>query len=635
MGKPFTNELLNLDATTAWAQNAPIEVLRRFVLRAQGRPLVAVGVGGSFTAAKLAAQLQEARGDIGVARTTYDFTTSRAGLREASVIIFTGGGKNRDVLGAFDFAVASEPHALLVVCATKGSLVAERASRYWDAAMFDFESPARRDGFLATNSLFATCCLLIRAFGVELGGLPGRDIETRVFSEAIEKWVHEGRSTVLALHGGWGTPAAVDLESKCSEAALTNVLLCDYRHFAHGRHLWLAKRATTSAVLAFITPSEQEIANRTLALLPREVPVLRINSKSASPSASLALLRHTFELCASFGKALGIDPGRPGVPTFGSRIYHLKPPSHCRATLASATELHSAAIERKVAVSGPGLNWSQYSQKFLARLESTAFSGIVFDFDGTLCSSSKRKEGLSPVLRTPILRLLRGNVSVGIATGRGKSARSDLQRAIPTEFWDRIIIGYYNGGQVATLSAAPPEINNGISEYVRMLEARCRAVGLDKLGAIEARPYQLTITPYDATQVSTLVSVTNVLVETEFPMMRLVQSSHSIDVLEKAASKLNVLTALQERVSTVNGAILCLGDRGCWRGNDFDLLSTSFSLSVDAVSAAPDSCWNFAPPGVRCVQATGFYLAGLKPKKEVARFSLGDSLEWHRKKLNE
>src|SRR5207248_10925028 len=42
-----------------------------------------------------------------------------------------------------------------------------------------------------------------------------------------------------------------------------------------GRHHWLAKHANTTAVLAFATPDDEELAAKTLALLPAGVPVVR------------------------------------------------------------------------------------------------------------------------------------------------------------------------------------------------------------------------------------------------------------------------------------------------------------------------------------------------------------------------
>ena len=57
-----------------------------------------------------------------------------------------------------------------------------------------------------------------------------------------------------------------------TEAALGNLQLADYRNFAHGRHHWLAKRSRTGAVLAFISDADRTLAERTLHLIPSDIP---------------------------------------------------------------------------------------------------------------------------------------------------------------------------------------------------------------------------------------------------------------------------------------------------------------------------------------------------------------------------
>ena len=54
--------------------------------------------------------------------------------------------------------------------------------------------------------------------------------------------------------------------------------------------------------------------------------------------------------------------------------------------------------------------------------------------------------------------------------------------------------------------------------------------------------------------------------------------------------------------------VLSVGDKGQWPGNDYELLNTPYSLSVDEVSADPDTCWNIAPAGHRGTQAVLDYL---------------------------
>ena len=125
-----------------------------------------------------------------------------------------------------------------------------------------------------------------------------RSLKARVreIAEGGQRFVEEKRHTLLVLHSACSAAAAVDLESKCSEAGLRNVLLSDYRHFAHGRHYWLAKHAATSAVVACITPSDGEIAHKTLRLLPIHAPILRLQSDKRDGAASIELLIQAFQL---------------------------------------------------------------------------------------------------------------------------------------------------------------------------------------------------------------------------------------------------------------------------------------------------------------------------------------------------
>ena len=57
------------------------------------------------------------------------------------------------------------------------------------------------------------------------------------------------RATIVVLHGHVTQAAAIDLESKLTEAALGQVQLADYRNFAHGRHHWFAKHGESSAII--------------------------------------------------------------------------------------------------------------------------------------------------------------------------------------------------------------------------------------------------------------------------------------------------------------------------------------------------------------------------------------------------
>src|ERR1035438_2040908 len=80
-------------------------------------------------------------------------------------------------------------------------------------------------------------------------------------------------------------------------------------------------------------------------------------------------------------------------------------------------------------------------------------------------------------------------------------------------------------------------------------------------------------------------------------LLQLVVSSHSVDILPSGASKTNCIVIAQKQTG-VNLSILAVGDCGSAGGNDFELLQHPYSLSVDKVSTALDSCWNLLPAGM-------------------------------------
>ena len=249
-----------------------------------------------------------------------------------------------------------------------------------------------------------------------------------------------------------GPPAAVDLESKFSEAGLGGVMLADYRNFAHGRHNWIDKRGEESTVIAFITPESAALAERTLQLLPSTTRVLEFKTKTPGPAGGLELILHAFRYTAFVGKQRGIDPGRPGVPAYGSRIFHLGPVVYTKCRRASnLAQLQAAAVNRKQAARGTlddEDDRSRVTQAFAtysARLQEAKFGSLVVDFDGTVVGSGATNGPLPPAIIAFFTKLLKRHVTIYFATGRGDSIHCILQASFPSSLWDRLYISYYNG----------------------------------------------------------------------------------------------------------------------------------------------------------------------------------------------
>lgn len=350
MGKPYNAEMEVINGTYNWALSAPIEFLQEWIASAVNNPLISVGSGGSHTAALFSALLHQHAGRLAISSTPLEIISKDFALEKTAVLFVTAGGRNQDLLRSFSVIVREEPAQLLVLCGTKNSPMKKLAEGYGYVCMEEVVFPWGKDGFLATNSLLGFMVLLARAY--EHSALASfcfpNTLEALVYQESsktqfVERLTESlsritDKDTIIVLHGKWGKPVAFDLESKFVEAALGNLQIADYRNFAHGRHNWLNRKLKSTGVIALITPDDKEIANKTLHLLPEDVPVVRIESNNSGPISTIELLVKAFFIVKIFGQKLGIDPGAPHIPQFGRRLYSLIPPipSEKTATAFSA-----------------------------------------------------------------------------------------------------------------------------------------------------------------------------------------------------------------------------------------------------------------------------------------------------------
>ena len=472
MAKPYAAEMAQLAATFDWAATVDLTPLRDAVRTAAGSPLRVIGSGGSLTCAHALAGLhQRYTGHLAAVATPLEAVDEPLHAHTAAWLL-SAGGRNADILAATKALIVREPRQIAALCGRDPSPLTALCRKHPFVDLLLYPPPAGKDGFLATNSLLAFVTLLTRTYAAEFGSSTDWDDTAASVKALLRKtpavpdswqtataplWT---RSTVLVLHGPATRIGAIDLESKFTEAALGHVQIADYRNFAHGRHHWLAKRGTTSAVLAFLTAPDRRLAERTLALIPPEVPQVPIVLHGGPNAAPLASLLATFWITAWAGRARRIDPGRPGVPEFGRKLYNLRPSrSRHPAHPPGLTPRAAAAIARKAGVALDRLSdphqitlWRDALHAFIHHLRRARFAGVVLDYDGTIVDTRHRTAPARPEMTSELVRLHTAGARIAIATGRGKSVRRDLQRSLPPVLWPLVLVGYYNGAQIAPLT---------------------------------------------------------------------------------------------------------------------------------------------------------------------------------------
>lgn len=635
MARVYAKEMAKLAETFLWASTTSIKPLRRAVHDSSLSPLRAIGSGGSLTSAYALTSLH--RRYTGQAAFV---ATPLVGAFESlspSVTnwLLSAGGSNTDIMAIARALIQSEPRQLSVLCGGEASPLAKLCRQHPYVDLHICSPPTGKDGFLATNSLLASVAALTRAYVSEFGSdTDWRDVvdclEPLISDSAapLESWrtatnCLRERSTVLVLYGPSTRIGAIDLESKFTEAALGHVQLADYRNFAHGRHHWLAKRGESSSVLAFVTDEDQAIADRTLDLIPEDVPQAHIAIEGGRNAAGLGSLVAALRITGWVGLLRKIDPGRPGVPEFGRKLYRLPLPRIREGERpARLTRRQAAAIIRKsgfaidrLAATGTLEGWRNALQDFSTKLYDARFAGIAIDYDGTVVDTRYRYQPADPNLAEELTRIAKSGIHVAIATGRGKSIRTDLQNILCPTIWPLILIGYYNGAEIAPLDDdTTPDGSPQAGPSLRpVAECLRRQPEISRCVDQEDRPYQISLNLVHATHGDRVLELVHHVIHlAQVDDVSVTRSAHSIDILAPGVSKLNTVERLRSMVG--DSPILTVGDRGRWPGNDFELLSLPYALGVDEISPDPTTCWHLGRPGQRGPTVTLEYLSALEQK---------------------
>ncbi len=622
MGKDFKKELNNLGLIYESARKGDIAVLTKFLARYKDSFFYAIGSGGSYTIAAVFEELCIKAGWSARAITPLMLSKMTYQLQNSAAVLFSASGANHDSRNAYRYLAESEPKGILTCCMRENAAIKKDQRTNLHNFYFEYRMPVVKDGYLAVESIISELVLLSRAFAQVTGKPFFECTDTGQFENLIydQEKVRRvlSRETLIVLHGGITTPAAIDLESKFSEVSLGNVQVVDFRNFAHGRHFWLSDRRDSTAIIVLAGDSEKKLADKTIGLLDQEIPVLRLDVTDSKIEGLLTAFRFVFELVAMAGEYRQINPGKPHVEEFGKRLYHLNF-NICNAphmTLRRKNLLCAATYRKSFDSQGQYEKlYLKSAKKYWENLASHRFRGMIFDYDGTL-HDKNRVSATENEIFLRLNELLENGIFLGIATGRGKSVRTELQGKIEEIYWDRVLIAYYNGGALGWLSddsqpnkamSEVPEAFNRIREY---MDNDLEEGGVMVEGLKDHNPYQLTILlnagDDNSFSLRKLRDFIHIL-----PDVKLLESSHSIDVIPITSSKNNIFARFCQ-LGLEKEDFLVFGDSGMPGGNDFELLKSEFSLSVDSVSVLPDSCWNFSKPGDRNLDAMLAYLKDIE-----------------------
>lgn len=630
----YEEELTELRHSYAAACAADIVPLKLAIASTAEASMIGVGSGGSFTVASLLCSLHEAyTGRVSRPSTPLEIICSPTLASSSPVFLISAEGKNPDIVEALERARRFSSRTVHVLTNRRDSPLMQHVHALPGVKPYVFEL-AKKDGYLATNSLLLDAVLVARAYG-ELNGrpepMPPDMSALRVGDQTVDDWLADAqpfiedavrRGALTVIYSPLLRSIATDLESKLSEGALLHTQLADLRSYAHGRHLWLAQRPEECAILALVEPSLSPLWEGMRSKFPAGIPTLTMPLAGSDPVHLIAGLVAQMHLVAAVGRQLNKDPGRPDVPSYGREIHY----ANLRDVIPLPEAAGPAEVQSKYEVLGA--HWPsprdhgtmrRAAQAFRDVIQAQRFRAIVFDYDGTLCSSQSKDGPPSAEVVAQLVRLVRAGVLVGIASGRGDSLQDRLREALPEDVLKKIRLCLYNGGWIDAADVAPilPNQTSEFLSHVTRIVVRLKSLGVPILAHKTTPPYQVSVRFREglATDAMWFV-IADALRQAGLDLSTMVRSKHSVDILANGVSKSRLIASIIQDNKIDPYEILTMGDQGAWPGNDAALLEHRFSLSVDMPSRRLDRGWKLAPAEKRDVDATLWYLAHTQVAEE-------------------
>jgi hypothetical protein len=185
----YEDELAQLGDSYTAACAADIEALKLAIASTAESSMIGVGSGGSFTVASLLCSLHEAyTGRVSRPSTPLEIICSPALAASSPVFLLSAEGKNPDIVEALERARRFSSRTIHVLTNRKDSPLMQHVGALPGVKPYVFEL-AKKDGYLATNSLLLDAVLVARAYG-ELNGRRRADARyLAAWGLAIRPWM--------------------------------------------------------------------------------------------------------------------------------------------------------------------------------------------------------------------------------------------------------------------------------------------------------------------------------------------------------------------------------------------------------------------------------------------------------------
>lgn len=324
--KPLMSEILNgTEAALQLADIQDVSKMRDFLFAEPQKPMLFVGNGGMQ--GHFPSLLYEQHAGIALSLTPFLLRSmSDEALRSCRCLLMSDGGNNMDITDAAKrmAKVNLENTGGFTSVDSKENILLKMLDR---DKVFLFKHPhdgSFQEGFISVTKKFYRDALFYKAFtGKSASEQLKVDLDP---SHCYQYELNHSNGPLtplsaiqhfLVLYGGYGAPAAHDIESVLAESGLASAQVTDYRNFCHGRFIFASNHTrhnrvykrkcdqaknhtlaeSDTAVILLVTPDEEQIATnfrKTVEkadwqVLPNETPIITIKTDYKDPLAAIDL----------------------------------------------------------------------------------------------------------------------------------------------------------------------------------------------------------------------------------------------------------------------------------------------------------------------------------------------------------
>lgn len=315
--KPLMSEILNgTETALRLADSQDVSKMREFLLAEPQKPMLFVGNGGMQ--GHYASLLYEHYAGIAQSLTPFLLRSiSDQALSHCRCLLMSDGGSNMDIKDATKRMAAVNPENTggFTSVDSNENILLKKLDR---DRVFLFKHPhdgSFQEGFISVTKKFYRDALFYKAFsGKSASEQLKVDLDpTHCYQYELNH--SDGPLTPLSkiqhflvLYGGYGAPAAHDIESVLAESGMASAQVTDYRNFCHGRFIFASNHTrhqkkdhslaeSDTAVILLVSPAEEKIATnirKTVEkadwqVLPNETPIITIKTGYDDPLAAIDL----------------------------------------------------------------------------------------------------------------------------------------------------------------------------------------------------------------------------------------------------------------------------------------------------------------------------------------------------------